>query len=284
MEKRVIRQLEVNKLAVEAYFSTSLAISLVRETVVKCAKCVLLPVQGPDCEFSDPVLGRVLPILWETRIFINFGNTPITATVYVVADHEAGFPLILGMDTLLALGMNLSMNDISPMNPLYPIPGECRPILSTGLITSMASEKWFHDDPDAVAINYNGPPTIYDPVTKTTIKIIGKASYPLPRNPTFCILIAEIPAYLVYGLDALTPKLKLKFPGATISWPQPAVMRGDRPRPHKRGPTCPTCGEGGHLKSQCAEHAQNEAANPKPIGIAHRIQHPNNDYTYFPST
>jgi hypothetical protein len=74
MEKRVIRQLEINKLAVEANFSTSLAISLVRETIVKCAKCVLLPVQGPDIEFSDPVTGRVFPILWETRTFINFGR------------------------------------------------------------------------------------------------------------------------------------------------------------------------------------------------------------------
>ena len=106
----------------------------------------------------------------------------------------------------------------SLINPFYPIPGENRPILSTGLTTSMASEEWFHDKTDDVAINYNGPPTIHDPVTKTTINIVGKARYPLPRNPTFCILIAEIPAWLVYLLDALVPgNLKLKFPGASIS-------------------------------------------------------------------
>jgi hypothetical protein len=157
----------------------------------------------------------------------------------------------------------------SLINPFYPIPGENRPILSTGLTTSMASEEWFHDKTDDVAINYNGPPTIHDPVTKTTINIVGKARYPLPRNPTFCILIAEIPAWLVYLLDALVPgNLKLKFPGASISWPQPAVIRWDRPRPNRRGPTCPTCGEGGHLKSQCTGRAQPEAANPRPIGIA----------------
>lgn len=78
---------------------------------------------------------------------------------------------------------------------------------------SMASEEWFHDSTDAVAIEYNGPTTIYDPVTTATINIVGKARYPLPRNPTFCILIVEIPAWLVYGLDALAPgNLKFKFP------------------------------------------------------------------------
>jgi hypothetical protein len=62
------------------------------------------------------------------------------------------------MDTLLALGVEIIMNETSQMNPLYPIPGENRPILTTGLTTSMASEEWFHDKTDTVAINYNGPP------------------------------------------------------------------------------------------------------------------------------
>jgi hypothetical protein len=111
MEKRVIKQLAINKLAVAAYFSTSLAISLVRETIAKCAQCVLLPVKVPDTEFSDPVTGRVFLILGETWIFINFGNTPTTAIVHVVVDHEIGFPVILGMDTLLALGVEIIMNE-----------------------------------------------------------------------------------------------------------------------------------------------------------------------------
>lgn len=213
MEKRVIRQLEVNQLAVEAYFSTSLAISLVRETVVKCAKCVLLPVQGPDCEFSDPVLGRVFPILWETRIFINFGNTPITATVYVVADHEVGFPLILGMDTLLALGMNLSMNDISPMNPLYPIPGENLPILSTGLTTSMASEEWFQDDPDAVAINYDGPPPHHlRPGNKNHHQNNRKSELPVTPQPHLLHSDSRNPGIPSVRTRRTVPKAKVKIP------------------------------------------------------------------------
>jgi hypothetical protein len=77
----------------------------------------------------------------------------------------------------------------------------------------MASEEWFYDSTDVVAIEYNGPTTIYDPVMTATINIVGKARYPLPRNPTFCILIVEIPAWLVYELDTLAPgNLKFKFP------------------------------------------------------------------------
>lgn len=58
-------------------------------------------------EFSDPVTGRVFPILWETRLLWTFGKTLTTAIVYVFADHKIGFPLVLGMDTLLSLGIEL---------------------------------------------------------------------------------------------------------------------------------------------------------------------------------
>jgi hypothetical protein len=138
-KKRVIKQLMVNNVAVKAYLSTGLAISLVRKTIAKCVQCVLRPVQGPDTEFSDPVTGRVFHILWESRLFVDFGNTPTAAIVCVVADHEIGFPLILGMDTLLDLGMQIIMNKASRMNPLYPLLGENWSILSTGLTMSMAS-------------------------------------------------------------------------------------------------------------------------------------------------
>ncbi len=89
-------QLLFNNVAVSTYFSTCLAISLVRESVAKCTQCVLKPVQCPDTEFSDQVTSRVFPILWETRLFVNYGDTPATAIVYVVADDEIGISLILG--------------------------------------------------------------------------------------------------------------------------------------------------------------------------------------------
>ncbi|EFX81165.1 hypothetical protein DAPPUDRAFT_102732 [Daphnia pulex] len=54
-----IKQLAITNMAVKAYLSTSLAISL-----------------GPDTEFLNPVTGRVFPILWGSRFFIDFGNTP----------------------------------------------------------------------------------------------------------------------------------------------------------------------------------------------------------------
>jgi hypothetical protein len=95
--------------------------------------------------------------------------------MHVVADCEIGFPVILGMDTPLALGMKITMNKASCMNPLYPISGENWTILSTGLTMSLASPEWFQESNDAVAINYKGPPTIYDQITKTTVNILGKS-------------------------------------------------------------------------------------------------------------
>ncbi|EFX77270.1 hypothetical protein DAPPUDRAFT_106222 [Daphnia pulex] len=77
--------------------------------------------------------------------------------MYVVGDCEIGFPVILGMDTLLALGMQIIVNEARRMNPLYPNPGENWPILSTGLTMSLASPEWFQESTDAVAIDYKGP-------------------------------------------------------------------------------------------------------------------------------
>lgn len=96
--------------------------------------------------------------------------------------------------------MQIIMNEASRMNPLYPLPGENWPILSTGLTMSMSTE-WFQDSTDGVAIDYKDPPTIYDQITKTTFNILGKAKFLLPRDPNF--LIAEIQARLVYGLDVM---------------------------------------------------------------------------------
>jgi hypothetical protein len=116
-----------------------------------------------------------MPIFLETRLFVNYGNNHATAIMHVVADCEIGFPVILGMDTPLALGMKITMNKASCMNPLYPISGENWTILSTGLTMSLASPEWFQESNDAVAINYKGPPTIYDQITKTTVNILGKS-------------------------------------------------------------------------------------------------------------
>lgn len=69
-----------------------------------------------------------------------------------------------------------------------------------------------------VVVNYKGPPTIFDKVTQKTINIVGKVAFPMPYDRDFCILIATIPAKMVYGLYALgLGDLKLKFPGTTIS-------------------------------------------------------------------
>lgn len=91
MDSKVKMQLLFNNVAVNTYFSTGLAVSLIRESVAKCIQWALKPVQGPDTEFFDPVTARVFPILWETLLFINYGETPATAILYVVADDEIGF-------------------------------------------------------------------------------------------------------------------------------------------------------------------------------------------------
>jgi hypothetical protein len=130
-----------NNVVVTAYFSTGLAISLIRESMAKCLQCVRC--QCRDKVFTDPVTARVFLILWEIRLFVNYGNNSTTTNMYVVADCEIGFPVILGMDTLLALGMQIIVNEARRMNPLYPNPGENWPILSTGFTMSLASPKWF---------------------------------------------------------------------------------------------------------------------------------------------
>ena len=197
MDRKVKVQLLFNNVAVSAYFSTGLAISLIRESVAKSLKCVLQPVYGPDTEFDDPVTTCVCPILWETRLFINYGDSPTTATIYVVADEDIGMPLILGMDTLLALGMEMILNETSRMNPLYPIPGEEWRIMSTGLPFSVGSPEWFQKEETAVAIEYTGPPTVLDYLTRSTFYVLGKASYPLPGNPGFSVYISPIPTPLI---------------------------------------------------------------------------------------
>jgi hypothetical protein len=58
MENRVKKQLVFSNVAVTTYFSTGLAISLIRESMTKFLQCVLLPVQGPDTVFTDPVRAR----------------------------------------------------------------------------------------------------------------------------------------------------------------------------------------------------------------------------------
>jgi hypothetical protein len=147
------------------------------------------------------------------------------------------------MDTLLALGVEIIMNETSQMNPLYPIPGENRPILTTGLTTSMASEEWFHDKTDTVAINYNGPPYHSRPGNKKkTINIVGKAKYPLPRNPTFCILIAKIPAWLSTCQPGTTCHIN-PVRLATLTCPDcprhPEMTRKDEPLCSRRAESLP---------------------------------------------
>ena len=97
--------LVLNTVRAVAHVATNLAISLIRLSEAERIGFELRPVTGPDTTFVDPVTSRVFHILWETNSFTLQENQPAKAIFYVVADDEIGQSIILGMDTLLALGM-----------------------------------------------------------------------------------------------------------------------------------------------------------------------------------
>lgn len=103
MDSKVAVTIVANGKHVRAYFITNLAITLVRRSIATALECVFRPVFGPDTSFVDPVTSRNFPILWETPIHISYGNQSETVVVYVVREEETGFPLLIGMDTILAL-------------------------------------------------------------------------------------------------------------------------------------------------------------------------------------
>jgi hypothetical protein len=117
MDSKAAVTIVANGKHVRAYFFTDLGITLVRHSIATTLDCVLRPVFDPDTSFMDPVTSRSFPILWETRLQINYGNHPSTAISYVVKDEEIGFPLLIGMNAILALQGVLLVNGNEQMNP-----------------------------------------------------------------------------------------------------------------------------------------------------------------------
>ncbi|EFX66621.1 hypothetical protein DAPPUDRAFT_116160 [Daphnia pulex] len=256
MDSKAAVTIVANGKHIRAYFITNLAITLVRQTIATALGCVLRPVFGPDTSFVDPVTSRDFPILWETRININYSNRSETVVAYVVKDEEIGFPLLAGMDTTLALQGALFVKGNEQTNPLFGTASEHndldpRPVLATGLRSSFVSREWAATS-EVVATPVEQE-NFYDPLTHTTLKLYGMVDVQADDDPTFLAFISDIRTSIVLGIDYFEQKdVKLMFPESTISWPQTEIVRPYRPPARSiAGPTCPKCGLNGHVQSQC---------------------------------
>jgi hypothetical protein len=178
--------------------------------------------------------------------------------VYVVEDKEIGFPLLAGMDAILALQGGMFVKGNEQTNPLFgtanePNDMDPRPVLATGLRASFVSREW------AAASEAESTPVkqkqFHDPLTNTTLKLYGMVDVQADDDPTFLAFIADIKTSLVLGIDYFEKtEVKLKFPEVTISWPQAATVRPYRhPARSVAGPTCSKCGVSGHVPSRCSE-------------------------------
>ena len=259
MDSKAAVTLVANGRRVCVYFITNLAITLVRQTIATALECVLRPVSGPDASFVDPVTGRNFQIRWETRIHVNYGAHPATVVAYVVDDEEIGFPLLVGMDAILALQGALTIDGNEQMNTLFPIPGENnmaapRPVLATGLTVSMASEFWYRHS-EKIYTERASTGNHQDPVTNTTFAVSRIMELPQIADPDFCVLITNIITEFMLGINFLrTVNFRIQFPDVFISWPQTQVVRPYRhPARAIAGPSCPRCGLNGHVPSRCTE-------------------------------
>jgi len=251
--------LVLNSVRVVAQVVTNLAISLIRLTEAERIGFEFRPVTGPDTTFVDPVTARVFHILWETNGVNLQENQSTKATFYVVADDEIGQSIILGMDTLLALGMSIKWDGDEVINPLFPIPGQENihrpdPVIATGLPVSFMSREYAGNGFTVVP---HLKSEHYDLLTNTTFPIFGKVAVPLPTNQDFFMTVTSINTPLILGLDALTAcGYSLEFPDI-VTWPQIGVVRPYRqPELRVRGPTCPSCGRIGHVRSRCTEQSE----------------------------
>jgi hypothetical protein len=62
-----------------------------------------------------------------------------------VKDEEIGFPLLIGMNAILALQGVLLVNGNEQKNPLFGIEANLldpRPVLAAGLLVSFVSQEW----------------------------------------------------------------------------------------------------------------------------------------------
>ncbi|EFX67576.1 hypothetical protein DAPPUDRAFT_115336 [Daphnia pulex] len=148
MDQQSSVRLIVNDTHVIAYFATNLAITFIRRLTAEESECQIRPVYGPDISFTDPATSRVHLIEGVVSLPLHYAGQQTVVTAYVVQNEEIGVPIVLGMDSIIALqGRLLSQDGAEEMNPHYPIPGEedltaPRPIYSTGLTVSMASIAW----------------------------------------------------------------------------------------------------------------------------------------------
>jgi hypothetical protein len=251
IDSKAAKTLLANGKHIRAYFITNLAITLVRQTIATALGCVLRAVSGPDTSFVDPVTSRDFPLLWETRINISYSNRSETVVAYVVKDEEIGFPLLAGMDTILALQGALLVKGNEQINPLFgttePSDLDPRPVLATGLRSSFVSHEWAAEE-EAVAMPVDQE-NFYDPLTNTTLQLYGMVDVQAGDDPTFLAFIADIRTSLVLGIDYFEKMdVKLMFPESTISWPQTEIVRPYRPPARSiAGPTCSNRGLNGHV-------------------------------------
>jgi hypothetical protein len=71
METKFYVPVVVNNIRVITYFTTNLAITLIRQSVAEALRCALSPVSGADISFIDPTTSHVFPILWETSLTLH---------------------------------------------------------------------------------------------------------------------------------------------------------------------------------------------------------------------
>jgi hypothetical protein len=249
----------VNDTNIIAHFATNLAITLIRRSTVEALECPTRPVYGPDTSFTDPATSRVHPIESEASLTLEYAGQQSIVTAYVVQNNEIGTPLVLGMDSILALeGRLLRRDGDEEINPHYPIPGEenltaPRSIYSTGLTVSMASIAWQQQSEYDMEIGQDGEYHL-DTITNTRFPILGRVNLRLQRrDENFCVLITTINTQFMLGVDFLRyAEFRLQFPGVSIRWPQTLAIRPVRRRSVAvNGPTCPRCRQAGHLRSQC---------------------------------
>jgi hypothetical protein len=82
---------------------TNLALTFINASTATLLKFVVRPVAGPDTSFTDPITNRVFQIMGETSLLLTIGGPTANVTVYVVNDAEIGVPMVLEMDTIIAL-------------------------------------------------------------------------------------------------------------------------------------------------------------------------------------
>jgi hypothetical protein len=93
--------------------------------------------------------------------------------VYVVREEEIGFPLLIEIDTILALKGALFVKGNEQINPLFGTPNELdpRPVLATGLLASFVSLEWAIES-EAFATQVEQR-QYHDPLTNTKLPIYG---------------------------------------------------------------------------------------------------------------